>query len=181
MLKGTQIANALDVHRLPLEQWGAALIFIVAGVIVVQIAKRLAGRRAQARSGAPSASSALYLFLSFNLLAYLFENLKEVVNKLIGYTERGLEVRLRRRSAMRPIRTIGFIFATQVLPTIIFIASIFAILYYLGVMQVVVTLLRQDHVALHGRVGRGVDFGGGVDLHGTDRGAADDPAVPAGA
>src|SRR5213079_3460395 len=33
---------------------------------------------------------------------------------------------------------IGFIFATQVLPTIIFIASIFAILYYLGVMQLVV-------------------------------------------
>ncbi len=32
----------------------------------------------------------------------------------------------------------GVIFAFQVLPIIIFIASLFAILYYLGVMQVVV-------------------------------------------
>ncbi len=34
--------------------------------------------------------------------------------------------------------SIGFIFAFQVLPTIIFIASLFALLYYLGVMQVVI-------------------------------------------
>src|SRR5881227_2265809 len=33
---------------------------------------------------------------------------------------------------------VGFVFAVQVLPTIIFIASIFAILYYVGAMQVVV-------------------------------------------
>jgi CNT family concentrative nucleoside transporter len=36
--------------------------------------------------------------------------------------------------------SIGFIFAFQVLPTIIFVAALFAILYYLGVMQVIVTL-----------------------------------------
>ena len=36
------------------------------------------------------------------------------------------------------IPRIGFIFAFQVLPTIIFIASLFALLYYLGVMQVVI-------------------------------------------
>jgi CNT family concentrative nucleoside transporter len=35
-------------------------------------------------------------------------------------------------------KNIGFVFATMVLPTIIFIASVFAILYYLGAMQVVV-------------------------------------------
>src|ERR1700681_3307000 len=34
--------------------------------------------------------------------------------------------------------SIGFIFAFQVLPTIIFIASLFALLYYLGVMQIVI-------------------------------------------
>ncbi|MBI1849989.1 MAG: NupC/NupG family nucleoside CNT transporter [Planctomycetes bacterium] len=34
----------------------------------------------------------------------------------------------------------GFIFAFQVLPTIIFIAALFAILYYFGVMQIVVRL-----------------------------------------
>jgi CNT family concentrative nucleoside transporter len=34
----------------------------------------------------------------------------------------------------------GFIFAFQVLPTIIFIAAFFALLYYLGVMQVIIRL-----------------------------------------
>ena len=33
---------------------------------------------------------------------------------------------------------IGFIFAFQVLPTIIFIAAFFAVLYYLGIMQVII-------------------------------------------
>ncbi len=36
--------------------------------------------------------------------------------------------------------SIGFVFAFQVLPTIIFVAALFAILYHLGVMQVIVTL-----------------------------------------
>ena len=37
-----------------------------------------------------------------------------------------------------PKGSIGFVFAFVVLPTIIFVASIFAVLYYLGVMQWVV-------------------------------------------
>src|SRR6202008_4463732 len=68
---------------------------------------------------------------------FLFENLKGVVNKLISYTGEGSKFvfgPLGDPAAKVP----GFIFATQVLPTIIFIASIFAILYYVGVMQVVV-------------------------------------------
>ena len=39
------------------------------------------------------------------------------------------------------------LFAFQVLPTIIFIAALFAILYYLGVMQLVVRLLRDRRCA----------------------------------
>jgi CNT family concentrative nucleoside transporter len=38
--------------------------------------------------------------------------------------------------------SIGFVFAFQVLPTIIFVAALFAILYHLGVMQVIVTCSR---------------------------------------
>ena len=40
----------------------------------------------------------------------------------------------------RRARSYGVIFAFQVLPTIIFIAALFAILYYFGVMQIVVRL-----------------------------------------
>jgi CNT family concentrative nucleoside transporter len=36
---------------------------------------------------------------------------------------------------------VGFIFAFQVLPTIIFISALFAVLYYLGVMQLIIRLM----------------------------------------
>jgi CNT family concentrative nucleoside transporter len=48
---------------------------------------------------------------------------------------------------------IGFIFAFQVLPTIIFIAALFAILYYLGAMQVVVKMFAQVMTRLMGASG----------------------------
>src|SRR5206468_4756463 len=78
------------------------------------------------------------LFVAFNLLAFLFENLKEVVNHFIAYTGDGSKFVFGVLGDTHNT-SIGFVFATQVLPTIIFIASIFAVLYYIGVMQLVVT------------------------------------------
>jgi len=49
--------------------------------------------------------------------------------------------------------TLGFVFAFQVLPTIIFVAALFAILYYLGVMQVIVTLFARVMTRLMGASG----------------------------
>src|SRR3954467_4545710 len=49
--------------------------------------------------------------------------------------------------------SVGFIFAFQVLPTIVFIAALFAILYHLGVMQVIVTLLARVMTGLMGASG----------------------------
>ena len=49
--------------------------------------------------------------------------------------------------------TLGFIFAFQVLPTIIFVAALFAILYHLGVMQVIVTLFARVMTRLMGASG----------------------------
>jgi CNT family concentrative nucleoside transporter len=47
----------------------------------------------------------------------------------------------------------GFIFAFQVLPTIIFIAALFAILYHLGVMQVIVRIFAKLMTRLMGASG----------------------------
>src|ERR1700732_4780052 len=58
------------------------------------------------------------------------------VNKLLAFAFKGSEFvfgELGKRNS-----SIGFIFAFQVLPTIIFIAALFALLYYLGVMQVII-------------------------------------------
>jgi CNT family concentrative nucleoside transporter len=48
---------------------------------------------------------------------------------------------------------LGFIFAFQVLPTIIFVASVFAILYHLGVMQVIVRAVAKVMTRLMGASG----------------------------
>ena len=66
----------------------------------------------------------------------------------------------------------GVVFAFQILPTIIFIAALFAILYYLGVMQVVVRLFAVGDEPGDGRERRRVAERRGQHLHGPDRGPA---------
>ena len=137
VLKGELIANLFSVIAAPMGRNIAAIIFIVLAIVLYQIAIRLPlETRRYLWYGFGVVS--VYLFLSYNLLAYLFENLKEIVNKLIGYTGEGSKFVFGELGVQNSPK-IGFIFATQVLPTIIFIASIFAVLYYLGVMQLVVT------------------------------------------
>ncbi len=137
VLKGREIAAALAVVTPPLETWGAALIFLGMTVLVVQIAKRIPPGGARKALWILYALVSLWLFLAFNLLAYIFQTMKGIVNNLIGYTQVGSEFVFGELGKGKS--SLGFIFATQVLPTIIFIASIFAVLYYLGVMQLVVT------------------------------------------
>jgi concentrative nucleoside transporter, CNT family len=135
VLKGAVIASLFNAARPPLTREGAAAIFIVIAIVVTQLAKRMAPESRRWLWIAFGIFT-VYLFLAFNLLAYLFETMKEIVNRLIGFTEEGASFVFGTLGANDS--SVGFVFATRVLPTIIFIASIFAILYYLGVMQVVV-------------------------------------------
>ena len=135
VLKGNEIAAALAGVALPLTRGGAALVFVLATIALVLLLRRVPASVRRVLWIIYGIVS-LYLFLAFNLLAFLFENMKEVVNKLIGYTQDGATFVFGDLGAANS--KVGFVFATQVLPTIIFIASIFAILYYIGVMQIVV-------------------------------------------
>ena len=137
VLKGEPISRAIVGANPPISRGIAALIFIVVTIIVYQIAKRITAGRRGLWIG--FAVFSIALFVAFNLLAFLFENLKEVVNKLISYTGEGSKF-VFGALGDQANQSIGFVFATQVLPTIIFIASIFAVLYYLGVMELVVTM-----------------------------------------
>ncbi|HEX9160752.1 MAG TPA: nucleoside transporter C-terminal domain-containing protein [Thermoanaerobaculia bacterium] len=133
VLKGEQISR---LFGFPGSQLLAAGVFVLVAVFVYFIAGTL-----------PESSRrflwygfgvfAAVVFLAYNLLKYLFANLKEVVNKFIAYTQVGSTFVF--GSVGDPNnKTVGFVFATQVLPTIIFIASIFAVMYYLGIMQLIV-------------------------------------------
>jgi CNT family concentrative nucleoside transporter len=136
VLKGELIAQWLSAIALPITQNIVAIIFIVLTIVVYQIAKRLPPETRRVIWYSFGVVT-LYFFLTYNLLAFLFERLKDVVNKLISYSGEGSKFVFGELGVQNSPK-IGFIFATQVLPTIIFIASIFAVLYYLGVMQLVV-------------------------------------------
>jgi CNT family concentrative nucleoside transporter len=67
--------------------------------------------------------------------AWIFSALSEGFVKLLGYTNQGSQLIF---GDLAKAETLGFIFAFQVLPTIIFFAAFMGVLYHLGVMQVLV-------------------------------------------
>jgi CNT family concentrative nucleoside transporter len=77
-----------------------------------------------------------FLVLRWTFGRELFTSAGDGVKKLLSYSYVGSEFVFGEIGKQRS--SLGFIFAFQVLPTIIFIAALFALLYYLGVMQVVI-------------------------------------------
>jgi len=72
--------------------------------------------------------------LKFELGRALFQSLGAGVNKLLSFAFAGSEFVFGALGVKGS--SFGFIFAFQVLPTIIFIAAVFAFLYHIGVMQI---------------------------------------------
>ncbi|MES2306899.1 MAG: nucleoside transporter C-terminal domain-containing protein [Gemmatimonadota bacterium] len=69
----------------------------------------------------------------------LFKNLGDAVTAILHYSYAGSEFVFGKLGApFTPDSPLGVIFAFQILPAIIFVSALFAILYYLGVMQVIV-------------------------------------------
>jgi len=75
-----------------------------------------------------------FFVLRFDSGRYLFEKAGDAVNRLLGYSFAGSEFVFGEIGKQNS--SLGVVFAFQVLPTIIFVAALFALLYYLGVMQV---------------------------------------------
>jgi concentrative nucleoside transporter, CNT family len=74
--------------------------------------------------------------LRFETGRYLFEKAGDAVNKLLSFAFVGSEFMFGELGKQHS--SFGLIFAFQVLPTIIFIAAVFAFLYHIGVMQVII-------------------------------------------
>jgi concentrative nucleoside transporter, CNT family len=77
-----------------------------------------------------------FFVLKFSVGEALFAKAGAAVIKLLGYSYVGSEFVFGPLGAKNS--SYGLIFAFQVLPTIIFIAALFALLYYLGVMQIII-------------------------------------------
>lgn len=65
----------------------------------------------------------------------LFQFMNDVILKVLSFSDEGAKFLF---GGLVNNQSIGFIFAFQVLPTIIFFSSLMAVLYYLGVMQKIV-------------------------------------------
>ncbi|MBZ5655619.1 MAG: NupC/NupG family nucleoside CNT transporter [Acidobacteriia bacterium] len=66
----------------------------------------------------------------------LFQNAGDAVNRLLSYAFVGSKFVFGDLGAQRS--PMGFFFAFQVLPTVIFIAAFFAVLYHYGIMQMII-------------------------------------------
>ena len=66
----------------------------------------------------------------------LFQRAGDAVNRLLAYSFVGSKFVFGELGAQRG--SLGFFFAFQVLPTVIFIAAFFAVLYHYGVMQLII-------------------------------------------
>jgi CNT family concentrative nucleoside transporter len=83
--------------------------------------------------------------------AKLFESANDLANAFVGFADAGIRfvfgdwpsvtvVQTPDKGGLRPV-VVGFVLAVKVLPLIIFIASLMAVLYHLGIMQRLVTML----------------------------------------
>jgi len=78
----------------------------------------------------------IFAVLWGNLLGKTFNQVRIAVEHLMAYAHDGAAFVF--GNLANPEGSLGLVFAFVVLPTIIFVASIFAVLYYLGVMQWIV-------------------------------------------
>jgi concentrative nucleoside transporter, CNT family len=68
----------------------------------------------------------------------LFQKAGDAVNRLLSYAFAGSKFVFGELGAQGS--SMGFVFAFQVLPTVIFIAAFFAVLYHYGIMQIIINL-----------------------------------------
>jgi CNT family concentrative nucleoside transporter len=79
------------------------------------------------------------LILKTNLGREVFDTIGRAFNAILGYTAEGAKFLF--GSLATPSDSLGFIFATMVLPTIIFMSALMSVLYHLGIMQKVVEVV----------------------------------------
>src|SRR5712691_7769241 len=79
-----------------------------------------------------------FFVLRFEIGRNIFQTAGFYVNKLLSYSYVGSEFVF--GEIGKKVSSMGFSFAFQVLPTIIFIAAFFALLYHIGVMQLIIRM-----------------------------------------
>ncbi len=96
----------------------------------------------------------LFAFLVLKTPFYaVLEKVRDGGMKLLGYSEAGSSFVFGSLGGPANDQTLGLIFAFRVLPIIIFIASFFSVMYYLGIMQIVVKAFAKGMTYIMGASG----------------------------
>jgi len=139
VLKGAVIAPYLAFMAWPVAQIGTTTWDFGWVVLLLLATPALLRRFAKFESKPLSWTIwgvAAYCALWGNMVGRTFERLRGVVQNLMEYASQGAQFVF--GSLANPAGSAGLVFAFVVLPVIIFVASIFAVLYYVGIMQWVV-------------------------------------------
>lgn len=131
------------------------IISLIGLFIIVGISFALSSDRKKINWRLVISGLALQLFLGLIILKtapgrFVFEGANTFFTGLLNYTNEGTNFIF---GSLNDISKFGFIFATMVLPTIIFVSSLMSILYHLGAMQVVVKMIARVMVRLMGTSG----------------------------
>ena len=128
---------------------GARLIGLLGMMLILAIGYAFSRNRAAVRWSTIGWGLSLQVLFAIFVLRVpfgqkLFQWLGAVVTRILGFSYAGSSFVFGEIGKQHS--SIGVVFAFQILPAIIFVSALFAILYYLGVMQVVV---RAMAVAMH--------------------------------
>lgn len=135
VLKGEVISNLLK-GILPVSSWLLVGIAVFA-YAVLAVSIRISRQEIPLRI--PNAIIGAFLtfgLLHGNFIGLFFNGAREFVKKIIDFSSEGAQFVFGSLAVDK--QPVGFVFAFGVLPTIIFVASLFAILYYLRIMQKIV-------------------------------------------
>ncbi|BDU70704.1 nucleoside permease [Geothrix oryzae] len=133
VLKGSTISGLLSFLPFPKGTGWGVLVLMFAPMLL----RRFASYENKTLNWALFGVIVLGL-LRGNLVGSSFDQMRIVVEHLMAYAHEGASFVFGSLSD-GPGGKVGMVFAFAVLPTIIFVASIFAVLYYIGVMQWVVS------------------------------------------
>lgn len=126
------------------KKTGFSLITIIRGLfgmaVLVMIAWAFSANRKQVDWLVIGKGLAIQLLLAISILyipfiAYFFEFVGKIFVKILDFTKVGSEFLF---GNLMDMDSIGMIFAFQILPTIIFFSALTSVLFYWGVIQVVV-------------------------------------------
>ena len=91
-----------------------------------------------------------FLILKTGLGRGVFEGAREFFAGILNFTNEGSNFVF---GSLNDVSKVGFVFATMVLPTIIFMSSLMSVLYHIGLMQIIISATAKVMVKIMGTSG----------------------------